>query len=60
VIVYKYEVAGVTYGVSPDVSALSGILPGGALASAKASAKYDPKTPTNSIVACEGWSGLGA
>jgi hypothetical protein len=58
-IVYKYEVAGVTYEVSQDVSALSGILPGDALANPTASVKYDPKTPTNSIIACEEWSGFG-
>jgi hypothetical protein len=58
-IVYKYEVAGVTYEVSQDVSALSGILPGDALTNPTASVKYDPRTPTNSIIACEEWSGFG-
>jgi hypothetical protein len=58
-VVYKYEVAGVTYEVSQDVSTLSEILPGDALANPAASVKYDPKTPTNSIIACEEWSGFG-
>ncbi len=58
-ILYKYEVAGVTYEAAQDVSAafpdrtapqiLSGVT---------ASVKYDPKKPTNSIIACEEWSGL--
>lgn len=58
VVVYKYEVAGVSYEVSQDVSALSGISLGDMLASPTASVKYDPRTPTNSIIACEEWSGF--
>ncbi len=58
-VVYKYEVAGVTYEVSQDVSSLppsvvSGCSPG----SQSASVRYDPKAPTNSIIACEDWSGI--
>jgi hypothetical protein len=58
-IVYQYEVAGVTYEVAQDVSMLPGIFasahgPGGLTASVK----YDPKRPTNSIIACEDWSGI--
>lgn len=59
VIFYKYEVAGVTYEASQDLSALPSALgsdcsPG----SQAASVKYDPKSPTNSIIACEEWSGI--
>ena len=59
-VVYSYEVAGVTYEAAQDVTALPEIaaiakfLPG-----RTASVKYDPKRPVNSIVACEEWSGLG-
>lgn len=58
-IVYKYEVAGVTYEVSQDVSALSSALRLSRLPGSRtASVKYDPKAPTNSIVLCEEWSGI--
>jgi hypothetical protein len=58
-IVYQYVIAGVTYEVAQDVSMLPGIFasahgPGGLMASVK----YDPKRPTNSIIACEDWSGI--
>lgn len=58
-LVYKYEVAGVSYEAAQDVSALpeiATIAPG--LAGQTTSVKYDPKRPTNSIIACEEWSGL--
>ena len=59
VIVYKYEVAGVTYEVGQDCTALAQVvrsvswLPGQTV-----SIKYDPKNPSNSIIACEEWNGL--
>jgi hypothetical protein len=59
-VIYSYEVAGVTYDAAQDVTALPEIaaiaqfLPG-----RTASVKYDPKRPTNSIIVCEEWSGLG-
>jgi hypothetical protein len=58
-IVYQYVVAGVTYEVAQDVSMLPGIfdLAHGA-GGQTASVKYDPKRPTNSIIACEEWSGI--
>jgi hypothetical protein len=58
-VIYSYEVAGVTYEAAQDVTALPEIaanaqfLPG-----RTASVKYDPKRPTNSIIVCEEWSGL--
>ena len=59
VLLYDYEVAGVTYEAAQDLSALPAIaaaapfLPG-----QTASVKYDPKQPTNSILACEDWCGI--
>jgi len=58
-VIYKYQVAGVTYEVSQDVSALPSALSASrSLASQTASIKYDPKAPTNSIIACEAWNGM--
>ncbi|MGA3167882.1 MAG: hypothetical protein ABSF14_17380 [Terriglobia bacterium] len=59
VLLYEYEVAGVTYQAAQDVSPLPEVaaaapfLPG-----QTASIKYDPRQPTNSILACEGWCGI--
>ena len=58
-VIYKYQVAGVTYEVSQDVSALPAALSASrSLAFQTASIKYDPKAPTNSIIACEAWNGM--
>jgi len=58
-IVYKYQVAGVTYEVAQDVSMLPEIFASAhSLGGQTASVKYDPKRPTNSIIACEDWSGI--
>jgi hypothetical protein len=58
-IVYKYQVAGVTYEVSQDVSGLPRVAPHAPeVLGQEASVKYDLQTPTNSIVACEEWCGL--
>ena len=59
ILLYEYEVAGVTYQAAQNVSAMVEIaaaapfLPG-----QTTSVKYDPKQPTNSILACEGWCGI--
>jgi len=59
ILVYDYEVGGVTYEAAQDLSALPEIaaaapfLPG-----QTTSVKYDPKQPTNSILACEDWCGI--
>jgi hypothetical protein len=59
-VVYSYEVAGVTYEAAQDVTALPEIAAmAHFLAGQTASVKYDPKRPANSIIACEEWSGLG-
>jgi len=58
-IVYKYEVAGVSYEVAQDVSTLpQAFTSAHGLAGQTASVKYDPRRPTNSIIACEDWSGI--
>ena len=60
-VIYSYEVAGVTYEAAQDVSALPQIAARARVFSGgTASVKYDPKRPGNSILACEEWSGLGA
>ena len=59
ILLYDYEVAGVTYEAAQDLSTLPLIaaaapfLPG-----QTTSVKYDPKQPTNSILACEVWCGI--
>jgi hypothetical protein len=59
-VVYTYEVAGVTYEAAQDVTALPEIAAVAQFFSGHvASVKYDPQWPANSIVACEEWSGLG-
>ncbi len=56
---YTYEVAGVTYEAAQDISGIPGLKAKMAdLAGQTASLKYDTKKPTNSIIACEDWSGL--
>ena len=59
VLLYDYEVAGVTYEAAQDISALPDLaaaapfLPG-----QPTTVKFDPRQPTNSIIACEAWSGI--
>lgn len=58
-VVYKYEVAGVTYEAAQDVQPLPTIAAGAhALLGQTVSVKYDPQKPTNSIIACETWCGV--
>ncbi len=58
-LVYAYEVAGVTYEVAQDISALPTVATAAPqLLGQVASIKYDPRRPTNSIIACEGWCGV--
>lgn len=58
-LVYRYDVAGVSYEASQDVTALRHKVD---LHSCRAglmtSIKYDPANPGNSIVISENWSGL--
>ncbi len=59
VVFYKYEIAGVSYESSQDVSQLDAQM---AEATSKpgfpASVRYDPHNPMNSIVLAETWNGL--
>jgi hypothetical protein len=58
-LLYKYEVGGVTYEAAQDISALASLVAfAHGLAGQTASVKYDPRRPTNSIIACEDWSGI--
>jgi hypothetical protein len=58
-VAYKYDINSVTYEAAQDMTALPVIL-----ADIKrrvgriVSIKYDPRLPTNSILACEEWSGV--
>lgn len=58
-LIYQYDVGGVSYEASQDVTQLRPYID---LHSCRiglpASVKYDPQNPGNSIVIAEGWSGL--
>ncbi len=56
---YAYELQGVVYHTSQDVSAFRGTLPEAReKLVGPAACKYIVTNPANSIVICEGWSGL--
>ena len=58
-ITYNYQVAGVAYESSQDISALPNVVKVARRAAGQSvNLKYDPKRPTNSILACEQWSGI--
>ena len=58
-ILYKYEIAGVVYECSQDVSALRNFVDIHACRlSFPCSIRYNPHQPENSIVVAENWSGL--
>ena len=58
-IYYSYDVRGIEYTATQDVSALAGYLPPDlATAVGPVYIKYDPNNPANSIVLSEEWSGL--
>jgi hypothetical protein len=58
-VIYQYDVGGVTYEASQDITTLRQYVD---LHTCRiglpASIKYDPHNPGNSIVIAEGWSGL--
>ena len=59
VIYYSYDVRGIEYTATQDVSALSEYLPPDLhTAIGPVYIKYDPNNPANSIVMSEEWSGL--
>jgi len=56
---YSYDVRGVEYIATQDISALQDRIPETRMSIAgPAGIKYDPRNPANSIVVCEDWSGL--
>jgi len=56
---YSYDVRGVEYTASQDVSALRELLPSDPSAvNGVVYVKYDPRNPANSMILCEEWSGL--
>lgn len=58
-LVYRYDVAGVTYEVAQDVAPLAAIVPLARRALGGISTvRYEMKQPGNSIIASEEWSGL--
>jgi hypothetical protein len=58
-VIYSYDVAGVSYDAAQDVSYLREHLDlRSCRIGAAASVKYDPLNPGNSIVVAEDWSGL--
>lgn len=58
-LVYQYEVSGVSYTGSQEVSTLRQFLPGGVdRLIGMVAIKYTQRNPANSIVLCEVWSGL--
>ena len=59
IVYYQYEVRGVVYAASQDVSALREQLPRDLTqVIGHAALKYLPRNPANSITVCEEWSGL--
>ncbi|HEV2498670.1 MAG TPA: hypothetical protein VGY31_03710 [Terriglobia bacterium] len=57
VVLYRYEVAGVTYEAAQEIMGFAE-LPAAGVAGLSSSVKYDPQKPMNSIIACEEWSGF--
>ena len=58
-ILYKYEIAGVVYECSQDVTMLRHLVDiYKCRLGFPASVRYDPHNPTNSLIVAEGWSGL--
>jgi hypothetical protein len=56
---YCYQLRGVSYFASQDISALLERIPGDpSRLVGPVSVKYEPNNPANSIVLCEEWSGL--
>jgi len=55
---YTYDVRGVEYTASQDVTALSEMVPRDFSQVSSVAVKFDPRNPANSIVLSESWSGL--
>jgi hypothetical protein len=59
VVVYHYQVGGVAYEASQDITTIRDRIEAAAcIPGLPANVKYDPGNPGNSIVACEKWSGI--
>jgi len=57
---YSYDVRGVEYTASQDVSHLAAYIPNDMALSGPVLVRYDARNPANSIVVAEKWSGLRA
>lgn len=58
-LVYRYDIAGVTYEVSQDVSTMPAVASQARhLVGKGISVKYDMRHPSNSVAICEEWSGI--
>jgi hypothetical protein len=58
-LIYKYDVAGVSYEASQDITHLRHLVDlHSCRLGLQASIKYDPENPGNSIVVSESWTGL--
>jgi len=55
---YSYDVRGVEYTASQDVSRLLSLVPEDLAALGPVGVKYDPRNPANSIILAEQWSGI--
>jgi hypothetical protein len=59
IIFYSYDVRGIEYMASQDVTALEALVPTDPWALAgPVSVKYDPRNPANSIILSEEWTGI--
>ena len=58
-VLYRYEVAAVTYEAAQEVSPMGRAMTAVRFLSGRtASIKFDPKKPSNSIIVCEEWCGV--
>ncbi len=57
---YSYDVGGVEYIASQDVSRLGEYLPADLPITSPVVVRYDPRNPANSIIVAERWTGLRA
>jgi hypothetical protein len=58
-LLYTYEIAGVSYECSQDITTLAELLDAdGVKVGMPCSIRYQPGSPENSILIAEGWSGL--
>lgn len=57
-LIYQYDVSGVTYHASQDVTHIRDLVGKSQRLGGAVSVKYDAQNPGNSIVVCEKWSGL--